>query len=301
MKILVAGSSGLVGSALVPSLAADGHQVTRLVRPKTRPGADQVVWDPDAGRLDPVTIGGFDAVVHLAGENIASRRWTAEQKRRIRESRVKSTRLLASAIAQLSHPPRTLVCASAIGYYGERGNEVLTEESPPGVGFLPQTCREWEDSANLATGRSTRVVNLRFGAILSAAGGALARMLPPFKASLGGVLGSGRQFMSWIAIDDVAGVIQHALVSESLSGPVNAVAPQPVTNREFTKTLGRVLGRPTLFAVPSFVLRLAFGELAEAVLLASARVVPARLQASNHTFRYPDLDGALRHLIHKTN
>jgi uncharacterized protein len=300
MKVLVTGSSGLIGAALVPCLSADGHSVTRLVRPKTLPGTNQLVWDPDAGRLDPATIDGFDAVIHLAGENIASRRWTAEQKRRIRESRVKSTRLLAGTLAQLSRPPRTLVCASAVGYYGDRGDELLTEESRPGSGFLSGICREWEDAAELAV-RSTRVVKLRFGAVLSPRGGALARMLPPFNAGLGGVIGSGRQYMSWIAIDDVTGVIQHGLTHPRLSGPVNAVAPQPVTNREFTKTLGRVLGRPTLFAVPSFVLRLALGELAEALLLASTRVVPARLQTSGYTFRYPDLDGALRHLLKKAN
>jgi uncharacterized protein len=301
MKILVTGSSGLIGSALVPVLSAGSHQVTRLARPKTRPGADQVVWDPDAGRLDPATVDGFDAVVHLAGENIASRRWTIEQKRRLHQSRVKSTRLLAETLAQLSHPPRTLVCASAIGYYGDRGDELLSEESPPGSGFLPGICREWEEAADLAAGRGIRIVRLRLGAILSVAGGALARMLPPFKAGLSGVIGSGHQYMSWIAIDDVSGVIQHALANESLSGPVNAVAPQPVTNREFTKTLGRVLGRPTLLAVPSFALRIAVGEMADALLLASTRAVPARLQSSGYTFRYPELEGALRHLLGKTS
>jgi uncharacterized protein len=300
MKVLVTGSSGLVGSALAPRLAAEAHQVTRLVRPKTRPAAGQVVWDPDAGRLDPASIEGFDAVVHLAGENIASRRWSGEQKRRIRDSRVKSTRLLATTLKQLSQPPRVLVCASAVGYYGDRGDELLTEESAPGSGLLPQVCREWEDAAELA-GPAIRVVKLRFGAVLSAAGGALGRMLPPFKAGLGGILGNGRQFMSWIAVDDAIGVIEHALVDESLCGPVNAVTPQPVTNRDFTKALGRALGRPTLFPVPSFVLRLAFGELAEALLLASARVVPARLQSSGYSFRYPDLPGALKHLLHKTD
>jgi uncharacterized protein (TIGR01777 family) len=300
MRFLVTGSSGLIGSALVPSLAAEGHQVTRLVRPKTRPGAEQVVWDPDAGRLDPATIDGFDAVVHLAGESVASRRWTAEQKKRIFESRVKSTQLLAATLTQLSHPPRTLVCASAVGYYGDRGDELLTEESAPGSGFPCSMCREWEQAAELAA-PSVRVVKLRFGAVLSVAGGALARMLPPFKAGLGGALGSGRQYMGWIAIHDAAGVIRHGLSNESLSGPVNAVAPQPVTNREFTKTLGRVLGRPTFLAVPSFVLRLAVGEMADALLLASSRVLPARLQSSGYAFRYPKLEGALRHLLGKTN
>jgi len=297
MKVLVTGSSGLIGTALLPRLAAEGHQATRLVRPKTRPGASQLVWDPDAGRLDPGAIEGFDAVVHLAGENIASKRWTAEQKKRLHDSRVKSTRLLAVTLAQLSHPPRTLVCASATGYYGDRGDESLTEESPPGSGFLPQICLGWEESADLA-GPGIRVAKLRFGAVLSPAGGALALMLPSFKLGLGGVLGSGRQYLSWVAIDDAAGAIQHALLHESLSGPVNAVAPHPATNREFTKTLGRVLGRPTVLAMPSFVARLAFGEMAEALLLASTRVLPARLQASNYSFRCPKLEGALKHLLH---
>jgi uncharacterized protein len=301
VRVLVTGSSGLIGSALVPNLSGDGHQVTRLVRPKTRPGAEQVVWDPDAGRLDPATIEGFDAVVHLAGENVANRRWTVEQKKRLFESRVKSTQLLAGTLAQLSHPPRTLVCASAVGYYGDRSDVVLTEDSSSGSGFASRMCREWEGAAELAAKGGIRVVRLRTGAVLSVAGGALALMLPPFKAGLGGALGSGRQYMSWIAIDDVTGVIQHALSNESLSGPVNAVAPQPVTNREFTKILGRVLGRPTFLTVPSFVLRLAVGEMAEALLLASQRILPARLQSSGYTFRYPELEDALRHLLGKTN
>ena len=301
MRVLVTGSSGLIGSALVPNLSADGHQVTRLVRPKTRPGAEQVVWDPDSGRLDPATIEGFDAVVHLAGENVASRRWTVEQKKRLFESRVKSTQLLAGTLAQLSHPPRTLVCASAIGYYGDRGDVVLTEDSSSGSGFASTMCREWEGAAELAAKGGIRVVRLRIGAVLSAAGGALALMLPPFKAGLGGALGSGRQYMSWIAINDVIGVIRHVLSNESLSGPVNAVAPQPVTNREFTKILGRVLGRPTFLRVPSFALRLAVGEMAEELLLASQRILPARLQSSGYTFRYPELEDALRDLLGKTN
>ncbi|HXJ93165.1 MAG TPA: TIGR01777 family oxidoreductase [Terriglobia bacterium] len=298
MKVLVTGSSGLIGSALVPILSAEGHQVTRLVRPNTRPGPEQLVWDPAAGRLEAAGIEGFDAVAHLSGENVASRRWTAEQKKRLFESRVKSTQLLAGTLARLSHPPRTLVCASGVGYYGDRGDELLTEDSASGSNFPSRMCREWEEAAELAT-RNIRVVNLRIGAVLSAAGGALALMLPPFKAGLGGTLGSGRQYMSWIAIDDVTGVIQHVLSNESVSGPVNTVAPQPVTNREFTKTLGRVLGRPTFLTVPSFVLRLAVGEMAEALLLASQRVIPARLQSSGYTFRYPELEGALRHLLGK--
>ncbi|HEY6290738.1 MAG TPA: TIGR01777 family oxidoreductase [Terriglobia bacterium] len=300
MRIAVTGSSGLVGSGLLPFLAAQGHSVTRVVRPGTRPGPDQVVWDPDAGRIDPAAIGGFDGVVHLAGENIAGARWTSERKTLIRGSRVKSTRLLAGTLAKLSRPPRVLISASATGYYGDRGDELLTEDSPPGAGFPPELCRDWEDAAETAAQNGIRTVILRIGVVLSPAGGALARMLPPFKAGLGGPVGSGRQYMSWIALDDVAGVIHHALVNASLVGPVNAVAPESVTNREFTRTLGRVLERPAFFAVPPFVLRLAFGEMADALLLASVRAVPAKLEASGYQFLYPELEGALRHVLGKT-
>jgi len=301
MRVLVTGSSGLIGSALVPSLVAQGDEVTCLVRPNTQPGPGQVVWDPDADRLDPSSLEGFDAIVHLAAENISKRRWSSEQKRRIRESRTKGTRLLAGTLGQLLHPPRVLVSATAIGYYGDRGDEVLTEDSLRGSGFLADVCHEWEEAAELAA-RTARVVKLRFGAVLSTSGGALALMLIPFRAGLGGALGSGRQYMSWIAIDDVTGVIRHAISNQSLlGGPVNVVAPQPVTNREFTKTLGHVISRPTFLAVPSFVLRLALGEVADAVLLASTRVLPARLQSSGYAFRYFKLEPALRYLLGKSN
>ena len=297
MKIAVTGSSGLVGSALLPFLAAEGHRVTPIVRPRTRPGPGQIVWDPDAGRLDPAALEGFDGVIHLAGENIAGARWTPERKTLLRESRVKSTRLLAETLAKLEQPPRVLISASATGYYGDRGDELLTEESASGSGFAPHLCREWEDAAEAAAASGIRTVKLRFGIVLSPSGGALARMLPPFRAGLGGPLGGGRHYMSWIALDDVTAVIRHALLNEGLRGAVNAVAPQAVTNRDFTRTLARVLGRPAFLAVPPFVLRLAFGELADALLLASVRAAPARLEASGYRFLYPALDPALRHLL----
>jgi uncharacterized protein (TIGR01777 family) len=238
-----------------------------------------------------------DAVVHLAGENIASARWTERQKARIRDSRVKATGLLCNLLARYSPPPKALVCASAIGYYGDRGDEILKEESAPGSGFLSDVCREWEAATQPAVERGIRVVNLRIGMVLSALGGGLAKMLTPFKLGAGGVMGSGRQYMSWIAVDDLVDAIHFALTHESLRGPANAVAPSPVTNREFTRTLGRVLSRPTPFPMPAFAARLAFGEMADALLLASTRVQPARLLASGFTFRYPDLEGALRHLL----
>lgn len=299
MKIAVSGSSGLVGSALVSFLSAGGHRVSRLVRSKPQPGSADVHWDPAAGSVDAAGLEGLDAVVHLAGENIAGR-WTPEKKARIRDSRVKGTRLLTETLARLKQAPKVLVSASAIGYYGHRGDEALREDSPSGSGFLAEVCREWEAAAQPAAQKGIRVVSLRIGVVLSPAGGALARMLPPFRLGLGGKIGSGRQYMSWIGIDDLAGVIHHAVTNESLRGAVNAVAPRPVTNQEFTKTLGRVLGRPTIFPMPAFAARLAFGEMADELLLASTRVEPARLAVSGYIFRNPDLEGALRHLLGKT-
>lgn len=299
MKIAVTGSSGLVGSALVRFLTTGGHQVTRLVRTRPKPAGTDVHWDPVAGNVDAAGLEGLDGVVHLAGENIAGR-WTAAKKASIRDSRVKGTRLLADALARLSQPPKVLVCASAMGYYGDRGEELLREESAPGSGFLADTCREWEAAAGPAAQKGIRVVHLRIGVVLSPAGGALARMLPPFKLGGGGKIGSGKQYMSWISIDDLVGVIHHALATDSLRGAVNTVAPQPVTNLEFTKTLGRVLGRPTVFPMPTFAARLAFGEMADELLLASTRVDATRLTSSGYAFRYPELEGALRHLLGKT-
>jgi uncharacterized protein (TIGR01777 family) len=296
MHVVVSGSRGLVGSALVPFLTTGGHRVTRLVR-GIAAGPDETAWDPARGLIDASRLDGVDAVVHLAGENIAAGRWTPARKAEIRRSRVVGTRNLCEVLARLPHPPKVLVSASAIGLYGDRGAEILTEESAAGTGFLAEVCREWEAAAEPAARVGIRVVNLRFGMVLSPTGGALKKMLLPFKLGMGGRIGSGEQFTSWIALDDVIGAIHHVLCEESVRGAVNAVAPDPVTNGEFTRTLARVLRRPTLLPVPAFAARLAFGEMADALLLAGARVMPARLQASGYRFRFPDLESALRHLL----
>jgi hypothetical protein len=300
MKVVVSGSSGLVGSALVPFLTDAGHQVVRLVRSQPAPGASEVRWDPDSEEINKAALEGVEAAVHLAGESIAAGRWTAAKKARIQESRAKGTRLLAEALAGLEQRPNVLVSASGVHYYGDRGDEALTENSGSGSAmFLSNVCRQWEAATEPAAGAGIRVVNLRFGVILSTAGGALPRLLTPFRLGVGGRLGSGKQFMPWIGLDDVTAAILHTLTTETLRGPVNAVAPQAVTNREFTKTLGRVLGRPTLFPMPACAARLAFGQMADELLLASLRVEPAKLLASGYRFRFPDLEGALRHLLGK--
>jgi uncharacterized protein (TIGR01777 family) len=257
-------------------------------------------WDPVKREVDSAGLEGFDAVVHLAGENVGSGRWTAARKAAVRDSRVNGTRLLCDTLAGLARPPKTLVCASAIGIYGDRGEDVLTEESPPAAGFLPGVCREWEAASGSAARKGIRVVALRIGMVLSPKGGALSRMLPLFRAGLGGVIGGGRQYVSWVALDDLPLILLHALQCGDLSGPVNAVAPRPVTNREFTEVLGKVLSRPTPLPVPAFALRLAVGrEMADALLLASARVVPRRLEETGYQFRFPELPAALRHLLRK--
>ena len=295
MKILVTGATGLVGSALVPFLAGDGHEVARLGR--SAPGAGDIRWDPDAGVLEAAALEGFDGLVHLAGENIASGRWNVEKKRRIKESRVNGTLLLAGTLAGLERPPRVLVSASAVGFYGDRGEEELTEQSPAGAGFLSEVCREWEAATEAAEGKGIRVVHARLGVVLSRDGGALAKMLTPFRLGAGGIIGNGRQYMSWITLDDTVAAIGHLLDAEAASGPVNVVAPAAVTNHEFTKTLGRVLRRPTLFAMPGFVARLAFGETADALLLASTRVKPAGLLDSGYAFGHGTLEEGLRHVL----
>jgi uncharacterized protein (TIGR01777 family) len=270
--------------------------VTRLVRGASI-GRDEAAWDPAGGLAEPSRLEGLDAVVHLAGENIAAGRWTTERKAEIRRSRVEGARRLCEALARLAQPPKVLVSASAIGFYGDRGAEALTEESPGGTGFLSDVCREWEAATEPASRAGIRVVPLRFGMILTPAGGALRKMLLPFKLGLGGRVGNGDQFMSWISIDDAVGAIHHCIRTETLRGAVNAVAPTPATNAEFTRALARVLRRPALIPVPQFAVRLAFGEMADALLLASAQVIPARLQESGYEFRFPDLEGALRHLL----
>jgi uncharacterized protein len=296
MHVVVTGSRGLVGSALVPFLTTGGHRVTRLVRGAPT-NSDEAAWDPARGVTEPSRLEGADAVVHLAGANIAAGRWTPARKAEIRQSRVEGTRSLCEALARLAHPPTVFVSASAVGFYGDRGAETLTEESAGGTGFLADVCREWEAAAAPASQAGIRVVNLRFGMILSPAGGALRKMLLPFRLGMGGCIGDGRQVTSWIALDDAIGAVYHALCEGSVRGPVNAVAPGPVTNAEFTRILARVLCRPALVPLPAFAARLLFGEMADALLLAGARVMPARLQASGYRFRFPELEGALRHLL----
>lgn len=298
MNILVSGSTGLVGTALIPLLTTQGHEVVRLVRSKSKsPSKEMIHWNPEANYIDAAGLEGLDAVVHLAGENIAGARWSASQKARIRDSRVNGTRLLCETLSQLAKPPTTLVCASAIGFYGDRGDELITETSAPGTSFLCDVCREWEAAAEPARQKGIRVVHARFGIILSPAGGALAKMLFPFKMGVGGVIGTGRQYMSWITLDDAVGAIAHALTTPTLSGPVNVVAPHPVTNHEFTKTMGKVLGRPTILPMPAFAARLAFGEMANELLLGGANVKPVRLQESGYSFRFPELETGLRHVL----
>jgi uncharacterized protein (TIGR01777 family) len=294
MKVLVTGARGLIGSALVPRLEAGGHEVVRLTRSQQR-GSGEYHWDPAAGTIDEGALEGLDAVVHLAGESVAGR-WTKSKKRRIRESRVKGTGLVSERIAGREDRPAVLVCASAIGIYGDRGEEPITERSTPGTGFLAEVVREWEGATAPASETGIRVVNLRFGIVQSADGGALATMLPIFRLGLGGRLGSGRQYVSWVAIDDVVGTIQHALTADSLSGPVNVVAPAPVTNAEYARTLGRVLGRPALVPAPGFTVRLVLGEFAQEVL-GGQRVVPERLGGSGYAFRCAELEPALRHVL----
>ncbi|MGA3166647.1 MAG: TIGR01777 family oxidoreductase [Terriglobia bacterium] len=296
MRILLTGSSGLIGQALIPFLTADGHQVARLVRSLGPAGASQILWNPSAGTIPRDSLEGFDAVVHLAGETVAGR-WTARKKARILESRAQGTRLLCESLAQLQHPPGVLLSASASGFYGDRGDEILSEASPAGSLFLSEVATAWEVATESAARRGIRVVNLRIGFVLSAAGGGLAAMLWPFKLGVGGRVGTGRQYLSWVALDDVLGAVRHALGTDALRGPVNVVAPHPVTNLEFTKTLGSVLGRPTILPLPAFAARLAFGEMADNLLLASTRLEPSRLLATGFRFRFPQLEAALRHVL----
>jgi uncharacterized protein len=301
-RVLISGASGLIGTALVAALEANGDDVTKLTRTSAT-SPKELHWEPMRD-VSPALVSGFDAVVHLSGENVAGR-WTADKKRRIRESRVVSTRNLAWAMARAEAPPRAFVCASAIGYYGDRGNEILTEENAAGEGFLPDVCREWEAATHVGIA-GVRVVNLRFGIILSRNGGALKEMLRPFRLGLGGRVGSGGQWWSWIHIEDAVSAVMHVLgISDGVAGrgrpalhslsggPVNVVSPNPVTNAEFTRVLASVMKRPAIFAVPEFVARLAFGEFAEQGILASARVVPKRLEESGFEFQYAELHAAL--------
>lgn len=291
-RVLVSGATGLVGRSLCARLAASGADVARLTRRPAAPG--DVGWDPEADRLDPADLEGRDAVVHLAGESLA-RRWTGSARRRIVDSRVRGTRLLAGALARCARPPAVLVSASAVGYYGDRGDEPLDESSPPGSGFLADVARAWEEATGAAAAAGLRVVHARIGLVLAPRGGALEPMRRTFALGLGGRFGSGRQWMSWIALEDLVEALRFALQRGACSGPVNLTAPRPVTNREFARTLGRVLARPAFLPAPAFALRLLLGrEFADRMLLGGQRVLPAALERHGFGFRHPDLEGALR-------
>jgi uncharacterized protein (TIGR01777 family) len=301
MRILVSGSSGFVGTALLESLRADGHTVVRLLRGDRPVAAGDARWDPIAGSLDLAAAEGADALVNLAGANIGGKRWSAARKEELRSSRVNATSSLLDALAKLHKPPQVFISASAIGYYGNRGDEQLTESSGPGNDFLAGLSRDWEAQAMRAESLGIRTVLARFGIILAAHGGALPRMLLPFRLGLGGRLGTGRQWMSWVALEEVVFIMLYILTQSGLHGPVNVVAPNPVSNSEFTRTLARVLHRPAIFPAPAFALRLVLGEMADGLLLASQRVSPARLNGAAYTFRYPYLELALRHLLYKSS
>ncbi len=293
-RFLVTGVSGPIGAALLPSLESRASRIARLVRGPAK-NADQISWDPFAS-LNSDAVSGFDAVIHLAGESVVGR-WTDSKKKAIRDSRIQGTTNLASALAHTKARPRVFICASAIGFYGDRGDELLTEESAVGAGFLADLARDWEASSRIAAESGIRTVNLRIGVVLSPKGGALAKMLTPFQLGLGGRVGPGIQWWSWIHVDDIVGAIHHVLDTDSLSGPVNLVAPNPVQNFEFTKLLASALGRPAPFPVPAFAARLAFGEMAQELLLSSQRVKPGKLAASGYSFRFPELRAALEDLV----
>ncbi|HXT62205.1 MAG TPA: TIGR01777 family oxidoreductase [Pyrinomonadaceae bacterium] len=295
MKIAIAGASGLVGAALIPELEAENHDIVRLVR--SSPKADEIEWHPNQDSVDASRLEGFDAIINLAGENVAEGRWTEEKKRKIHDSRVHGTHLISEAIVKLTNKPRVFLCASATGIYGDRGDEVLDEQSESGGGFLAGVCREWEKATEPARNAAVRVVNLRFGPILARVGGMLEKMLTPFKMGLGGKVGSGKQYISWVTIEDAVAAMKLALTDESIRGPVNVVSPKPVTNERFTRVLGEVLSRPTVMAMPAFAARLAFGEMADEMLLVSQRVMPKRLQAAGYQFQYSDLESALQHYL----
>jgi uncharacterized protein len=299
MKIIMTGSSGLLGSSLIPFFTTGGHIVNTLVRRTPCPEKGEAFWNPEYNELDPSVFDGADAVIHLAGEHIGEGRWTDEKKRRIIESRTKGTSLIADTISRLTSPPPVFISASAIGYYGNRGDRVLTEEDEPGNDFISGICSEWEKSAQAAVAAGIRVAFMRIGIALSPAGGALKRLFLPFAAGIGGKIASGAQYMSWIGIDDVIGAFFHVLAENRISGAVNVVSPNPVTNLDFTKTLGKVLSRPAIFSIPAAAINLAFGEMGREVLLSSTRVMPEKLIETGYRFRNPDLKGALSHLLGK--
>jgi hypothetical protein len=295
MRILLTGSSGFIGSALLPFLQQRGHAVVRLVR--HFPATGDIIWNPEKSQLDASAIDGFDAVIHLAGANIAGKRWTKSYKREIRDSRIKSTELLVARMSEVARPPAVFLCASATGYYGDRSEEILTEDASPGTGFLAELCVAWEQSSQSISARGTRVVNLRTGMVLSANGGALKKMLLPFKLGLGGRLGSGNQYWSWIALADYLAAVEFILSCNNLEGAVNMVAPEPVTNREFTQALAQSLRRPASIPVPAIVLRTVFGEMANDLFIASKRVTPNRLSREGYEFLNPMIHPAVKTLL----
>jgi hypothetical protein len=301
MKVAITGSSGLVGSALKDKLRSQGNEVVTFVRSNASGQSGKFLWNPEAGTIDTAGFAGVNAVINLAGESIAAKRWTAEQKIKIRDSRVKGTTLLAQTIAKLESRPEVLVSASAIGFYGDRGDEVLTENSAPGKGFLADVCQQWERSSEAAEASGVRVVRARLGVVLSKDGGALQKMLPIFKLGGGGVIGSGKQYMSWIALDDVVNALIFAVTNKSVSGAMNVVAPNSVRNSEFTEALGHALHRPAVLPLPAFAAQLIMGEMADQLLLASAYVEPLALTGNKFEFEYPNLAGALLHALGKTS
>lgn len=296
MLVAITGATGMIGSALAASLVADGHEVLPFTRSPS-PGPGGARWDPAGGTIDSQALSKADAVVHLAGRNIAALRWTPRVRREILGSRTRGTRLLAETMAGLPDGPRVLVTASGINFYGDRGDELLTENSPSGQGFLAEVCRQWEGAADPARAAGIRTVHVRTGLVLTPGGGLLPRVLPLFRVGLGGRLGSGRQWWSWVTLDDVVGIYRHAVTAAKASGPLNATAPDPVTNAQFTAVLARVLRRPALLPVPRFGPRLLVGQLADELLFSSARVHPAATESSGYTFQHPTLEPALRHLL----
>ncbi len=296
LRILISGSHGLIGSALEKKLTAAGHTVLRLVRPDSQGDrqSEDISWEPSQGRLAPAEMAGVDLVIHLAGANIAGKRWSTSYRRAIKSSRIDSTTLLSRCLARLPHPPRLLLCASATGFYGPRPpEEVVDEHSVPGDGFLADVCRQWEASAQPARDAGIRVVHLRFGMVLSPHGGALVRMLPVFRLGLGGRLGSGRQMMSWVAVEEIPPIVHHLIQHEEIEGPVNVTSPHPVTNREFTRILASTLSRPAFLPVPAFVIRWVFGQMGEELLLSGVRAIPAKLTETGYAFRHSRLDECL--------